>query len=123
MVIILAIFLSGVYLFVFQRQAVAPTDFSKQTFQSPSLQEPVFQGDDQILKDALNLYIEKKEAGVDFSNGPCLGKVANDWVLDIAHDPRTDIDDNPKNQCVDFREGKVKHFIEFDPEGKLIRAN
>lgn len=122
-VIVLAIFLLGVYLFVFQRQAIAPADFSKQTIKSPSPQGPVFGADDEILKNALNLYIEKKEAGVDFSNGPCLGKVANDWVLDIAHEPRQKIDEDPKNQCQDFSEGKVKHFIEFDPDGKLIRAN
>lgn len=121
-VLVLTIFLLGVYLFVFQRQAVAPADFSKPTIASPSPEAFIFEGDDEILKNAFNLYIQKKQQGVDFSNGPCLGKIAQDWVLDIAHEPRIDIDDDPQNQCKDFRDGKVGHFIEFDPQGKLIRA-
>ena len=121
-VTILVIFLLAVYLFVFQRQAVAPSDFSKK-IQSPSPTTFVFEGDDEILKNALNLYVTKKEQGVDFSNGPCLGKIADDWVLDIAHDPRQPVDDKAQNQCKDFKEGKVNHFIELDPDGKLIRSN
>lgn len=76
-----------------------------------------------IFKNALNLYLQKKAQDVDFSNGPCLGKIAPDWVLDIAHSPRQTIDDKTQNQCADFKEGRVHHFIELDPDGKLIRSN
>lgn len=78
--------------------------------------------EDEALKNALNLYIEKRADGIDFSSGPCLGVVMDDWVLDIAHRPRTAIDDLPENQCADFREGRAHHFIELDSDGQLIRS-
>lgn len=56
----------------------------------------------------------------DLSQGPCLGKIADDWVLDIAHLPREQVDDAPANQCTDYREGKVDHFVEMSPKGEVI---
>ncbi len=76
----------------------------------------------EVLKNALNLYSQKKSENVDFSNGPCLGKIGNDWVLDIAHNPRQATDDKPQNQCADFKNGTAHHFIELDLDGKMIRA-
>ncbi len=118
--IIIAIFLAIAYLAFFQKQAVAPTDLSKIVKQSSPSPSPKVA--DEILKNALNLYAAKKQAGVDMSQGPCLGKVADDWVLDIAHNPRQPVDDKPPNQCADFREGRVHHFIELDPDGNLTQA-
>jgi len=83
--------------------------------------EPLKNKDD-VLKGALNLYIAKKQQGVDFSKGPCLGTIASDWVLDIAHNPRQAIDEKSENQCADFKEGRAHHFIELDPQGNLIGA-
>lgn len=80
-------------------------------------------GRDDVLRNALNLYLEKKREDIDMTNGPCLGKIAEDWVLDIAHNPRLPVDNDPKNQCQDFIEGKVHHFIELNPDGKLIRSS
>lgn len=77
---------------------------------------------DEVLKSAINLYLQKKQAGVDFKDGPCLGTIAPDWVLDIAHNPRQDIDDKPENTCADFATGKAHHFIELDPNGELIKT-
>ena len=77
---------------------------------------------DIAFKNALNLYSQKKTEGVDLTNGPCLGNVAPDWVADIAHNPRQSIDDKEENQCADFKNGLAHHFIELDPEGKLIRS-
>lgn len=77
---------------------------------------------DEALKNTLNLYTRARQEGVDFSNGPCLGIVAPDWVADITHNPRQPLDDEPENQCADFREGRVHHFIELDLDGKLIRV-
>jgi len=65
-----------------------------------------------------------KTEGQDLSNGPCLweGKVP-DWVCDVAHNPRTDVDDNPDNQCPKFG-AEFKHFVEVDPEKcKAFRTN
>ena len=57
--------------------------------------------------------------------GPCLlDPIPNepDWVCDVAHSPRTGVDNNPHNQCQDYLTGKAHHFVEVSPECKLIRA-
>lgn len=86
---------------------------------------PVIQkiNSDLAFKTALNVYAAKKAEGIDMTKGPCLGLVANDWVLDIAHNPRQSVDDKPENQCEDYRTGKVHHFIELDEDGKLITSH
>jgi len=64
-------------------------------------------------------------AGKDLSNGPCLLNPISDvpdWVCDVAHDPRQDIDNNPNNQCSTFREGRVHHFVEVDLNCELIKT-
>jgi hypothetical protein len=63
----------------------------------------------------------------DLSNGPCLSDNnpewdIEDWVCDVAHDPREDVDNLAENQCQDYREGKANHFVEVDPGCNFIRA-
>ena len=61
----------------------------------------------------------------DLSSGPCLSESLpglSDWAVDIAHDPRQAVDDQPANQCVSFRDGETHHFVELTPGGQLIRA-
>jgi len=67
-------------------------------------------------------YEEAAAEGTDFADGPCLGVVLENWVADVAHDPREEVDDRPENQCEAFRSGEAEHFVELDPEGDLIRA-
>jgi len=75
------------------------------------------------IAQARELYNIKKAEEADLSAGPCLSNnIIEDWVFDIAHNPRQAIDDQPENQCSAFREGQAHHFVEFDPEGNLIRA-
>lgn len=122
-IILLTILLLAAYLAFGHKKVNAPTQNQPQIQKGQASPTPAFTGADDILKSALNLYLEKKRGGVNMENGPCLGKIANDWVLDIAHNPRQTIDNNPQNQCQDFVEGKAHHFIELDPDGKLIRSN
>lgn len=69
------------------------------------------------------LYNQKRITGEDLSSGPCLSNaLLPGWVLDIAHRPRQSTDDLPENQCPAYLEGRAKHFVELDLEGKLIRA-
>lgn len=110
-----------------KKEAQAPTSLSmpptpSSTPKSASASSSLT-GRDDVLRNALNLYLEKKREDIDMTNGPCLGKIAEDWVLDIAHNPRLPVDNDPKNQCQDFIEGKVHHFIELNPDGKLIRSS
>ena len=57
--------------------------------------------------------------------GPCLLDpipIEPDWVCDVAHSPRTAVDDNPHNQCQYYLRGESHHFVEVTPDCKLIRA-
>jgi len=75
-----------------------------------------------LITKAKQIYLEKKDQGTDFSLGPCLSNdLQPDWVFDIVHDPRQEIDNLPQYQCSAFNDGKAKHFVEFDPKGNLIR--
>lgn len=75
----------------------------------------------------LNSCNNTRNAG-DFSAlelGPCLlDPIPNepDWVCDVAHSPRQEIDNNPHNQCQSYLKGETHHFVEVSPECKLIRA-
>jgi hypothetical protein len=77
---------------------------------------------DAAIAAARDAYDEAIEQGVDMSNGPCLGEIKENWVADVAHEPREEIDDDPANQCEAYRKGEADHFVELDPEGNLIRA-
>jgi hypothetical protein len=77
---------------------------------------------DRAIVAARVAYEEEAAAGTDFADGPCLGVVLENWVADVAHDPRQEVDDRPENQCEAFRSGEADHFVELDPDGELIRA-
>jgi hypothetical protein len=77
---------------------------------------------DAAIAAARTAYQNAKAEEVDFSNGPCLGVIMDNWVADVAHDPRQDVDDDPANQCEAYRSGEADHFVELDPDGNLIRA-
>lgn len=78
---------------------------------------------DSAVNQANFIYTQMKAQGVDFSEGPCISNaLMPGWVLDIAHSPRIPTDDLPQNQCLAYREGRAKHFVELDLDGNLIRA-
>lgn len=72
---------------------------------------------------AVNECIEAcSKATIPLSNGPCLlNPMFNpEWVCDVAHSPRQEIDNQIENQCSAF--GKTaSHFIEVTPECELIK--
>ncbi len=70
---------------------------------------------------------EKYRDVIDLTNGPCLSDnnldwEVEDWVCDVAHSPRTEVDNLPENQCIAYRRGDAHHFVEVDPNCKFIRA-
>jgi hypothetical protein len=80
---------------------------------------------DQAVATAMDAYDAAKDKGLDFASGPCIAEQLpglDDWVADIAHDPREDVDDQAENQCQRYRDGEASHFVELTPEGELIRA-
>lgn len=78
--------------------------------------------DEETVRLAKDAYAAAKASGVDMSSGPCLGVIKQNWVADVAHDPREAVDDEPENQCRAFREGEADHFVELDPDGNFIRS-
>lgn len=72
----------------------------------------------EIINQALALYEEKKQE-IEFSS-ECLG-IVQDYAVDIVHVPRIEEDDLTENQCEDYREGNVNHFIELDKYGNIVR--
>jgi hypothetical protein len=80
------------------------------------------EADEETIRLAKQAYAEAKASGVDFDPGPCLGVIKPGWVADVAHDPRTDVDDDPANQCEAYRSGEADHFVELDPNGNYIRS-
>lgn len=79
--------------------------------------------EEAAVTEAKALYALKEGQGMDFSSGPCLSdNLLPDWVADIAHNPREEVDDLSENQCPSYRAGTNKHFVELDTAGQLIRA-
>ena len=64
------------------------------------------------------------ENNLSLEDGPCLlDPMQNqEWVCDVAHDPRQPVDNKKENQCDAWHRGIAKHFIEVTPECKFIRA-
>jgi hypothetical protein len=81
---------------------------------------------DRAVAAAKAALVQARAAGTDdLAIGPCLSEQLPglaDWVADLAHDPRSPVDDRPANQCQRFRNGEAHHFVELTPEGELIRA-
>jgi len=70
---------------------------------------------------------EKYKDLVDYTNGPCISDNSldwevEDWVCDVAHSPRQNVDNLPENQCIAFRNGEAHHFVEVDPDCNFIKA-
>ncbi len=72
-----------------------------------------------IINGAIELYKSKKMAGMVFSS-QCLGAI-QEHAIDIVHVPRIKEDEHRDNQCLDFIQGRVIHFVELDKEGNIVR--
>lgn len=77
----------------------------------------------EIIAKTQKMLQNAKTENLDLSSGPCLGTIQNDWVLDIAHNPRTSVDNLSENQCADYANGKAHHFIEMDKAGEIIQIH
>lgn len=76
----------------------------------------------EIKQSCITLCNAQLNQSKSLSSGPCLSeKIANDWVCDVAHNPRQEIDNLPENQCTAFRTGYAHHFVEVDENCELIR--
>jgi len=77
----------------------------------------------EAIRRAKQLFEHIQREGRDLDTGPCLSEeILPGWCVDIAHDPRQPEDNLAQNQCQSYRTGRVRHFVELDPDGNLIRA-
>jgi len=73
----------------------------------------------------VELCLKSLGESIDLSGeGPCLSnEIATGWVCDVVHNPRVSlIDDKTQNQCNSYIDGEIIHFVEVDPECKVVRA-
>ncbi|MBN2102015.1 MAG: hypothetical protein JW716_04045 [Candidatus Aenigmarchaeota archaeon] len=78
---------------------------------------------DEALAACQELCKNSKAAGLDLSDGPCLSnQVVRDWVCDIAHNPRQNVDNVAENQCQSFLKQEAHHFIELDENCNFIQS-
>ncbi len=73
----------------------------------------------KVINCAKDLYDKEKTKIIEF-NSQCLG-TCEGYAVDIVHVPRSEEDNKIENQCADYRNGKLKSFIELDENGKLVR--
>lgn len=110
----------GVYAFVSSNSADEASNF---VFDSKSLETKSAVDSKLAVLRAKDVWKLAVNQGQDLSNGPCLDNaLISGWVLDIAHNPRQEVDDKPENQCPAYVNGTAKHFVELDPQGNFIRA-
>ena len=68
-------------------------------------------------------YKQKLERKDSLESGPCISDALMDgWVADIVHSPRTHEDDLPENQCPSYVQGRAKHIVELDTEGRVVKV-
>ena len=78
---------------------------------------------EEAIQAGQRLYRNLKTSGADLSAGPCISQqILPDWCVDLVHSPRIPSDDLPANRCPTYLDGRVRHQVELDLEGRLIRA-
>ena len=75
-----------------------------------------------LVDEGRSFFFEKKNtySAADWIKGPCLGKVNDEWVVDVVHEPRLPLDDDPTNQCSDYLNKKVSHYMLINMDGKVV---
>lgn len=79
-------------------------------------------GEEEMVRRAEAEWAKASAAGVLMDDGPCLGFIGTDWVVDIAHEPRADVDNDPANQCPEYG-AEASHFVEVSPDGTAINVD
>lgn len=77
---------------------------------------------EQVLQqqEAINCALDKFNNFTEEINSQCLG-VCGDYAVDIVYVPRTAEDNLAENQCEEYRNGNVNHFIELNKNGDIVK--
>ncbi len=71
-------------------------------------------------QEAIACAYEKFDSFSEIINSQCLG-TCGDYAVDLVHVPRIGEDDITGNQCPDYANGLVSHFIELDKNREIVR--
>jgi len=74
----------------------------------------------RAIAQAQTFYSLAENGRVEFSS-QCLGSFG-DYAFDIVHSPRIPEDNLQENQCEEYKNGLVHHFIELDKDGNIVRV-
>lgn len=74
----------------------------------------------EVINCAIDLYGNAALSSEIQLDSQCLG-TCGDYAVDIVHVPRAEEDNLVENQCGEYRDGKVNHFIEINHEGEIVR--
>ncbi|MBI5036902.1 eight-cysteine-cluster domain-containing protein [Candidatus Micrarchaeota archaeon] len=68
--------------------------------------------------------LEAKRLGTDLSRGPCISNaIAEGWVCDAVHSPKTAEDNEPQNVCPSLLGSKLKRIVEVTENCELTRVS
>jgi hypothetical protein len=91
---------------------------------NPSYTPPEVAQQQELIQKAQTEFNRFKLTTSQTLSSQCIGTVYlgdAGYAIDLVHIPRTDEDNRPENQCQAYREGTVKHFIELDNDGNVVR--
>lgn len=80
---------------------------------------------EEIVKNEAKALLEQRRhdfTDYEWAQGPCLGMINDEWVVDISHNPRIPEDDREENQCQEYYDGIATHFIEIAPDGQILKV-
>ncbi|HPN67307.1 MAG TPA: hypothetical protein PLZ62_01490 [bacterium] len=75
--------------------------------------------------EAQSLYEQKKDtfSAEEWQKGPCLGRINDEWVADVVHRPRTEVDDDMNNQCQEYYlHEQIKHYVLVADDGTIVQT-
>jgi hypothetical protein len=78
-----------------------------------------------IVWESSALYEQKKNTFTkdEWEKGPCLGRINDQWVVDIVHTPRIAVDDDMNNQCQEYYDNdQIKHYVLMKEDGGVFRS-
>lgn len=71
-------------------------------------------------EEIMNCAVGKFDDFTEEINSQCLG-LCGTYAVDLVHVPRNAEDNLAENQCSDYNNGIVQHFIELDNQGNIVR--
>jgi hypothetical protein len=125
LIVVCLILIGGIIFFIFRFNEDSWIKDSKGVFVrhgNPAITPDDVKGQQNALSCASGLYADFALSNSVLNSSKCLG-ACGEYAVDLVNVPRKSQDDDSQNQCADFRNGKVNHFIELNnKDGTLVRV-